>query len=917
MALKALAENAALRGDVAGAVQHYQEMLAGHGEVVYAFEKGGSKRARLFAQSRIDELKKKNPGSYDKVEAEAGEAVKKAGADTAALQAVISTYPNSNACGHALLTLGQSTVASDPDRSRQFVREFLNRYGTSADAPLGLALLAASYERSRMLGAAKDMLYRITSRTEDPALTFNPLDPKAPLQTTVKQWAETRLKEPQFQGSPSSAIFAMGHARLKEGWSIKNNGAFPVAASGLAPQAMRRNIIYVDSQSELVCISGREKGDELWTPHPKLPSGCRPQGLWADRLLVMHGDHEIIAYDTKDKGNVVWKHSYKGGLTPMPQQPPLTSPDGQKIIVSYPGGTISVLDASTGNELWYTQTEGAQIYGQPDAGENCLAVAGINPAKVVIYDLNTGAKRAVLDVPSGALTAGPIAYSDRIYFAEKNNLRAFDANNGKLVWEMPGDDIRALFATRDLVFAQVSDKNVLAYSSDGKRNPWNPTLETGARVTGFHADGDDLYVLVNEPSAQNSGRSASIVSFSIPKQGKFQWKADISNEWVGTMLSTPGLFTTEHLILAQANWDPTNQKSSAIVLVDRKTGKLTFDQSLSSDANRNSGTVPFSVQVFDGGLVVTDGKKRTAFISPDIDNLDDDLKSIDAKLAAKAGDPDLTVRWAKLTYDKGEHDKALTALMALLKTDLSDDKFAAAYEEFARLRRDDAVKNKAVLKFNRLDKAPKLDGTPGDWAKASEQKFDSWRDIYLSSEEGTGAVARKNLWKGAEDLSVTFRGGYDDKNLYLLFVVKDDRHKNEQSEARLVDLGDSITLMFDSNNDGGVAFRGEEFSLGAGLNKEGKLLAWRWVEHGKYLPGNTPLENGAFAVRNDAEKTTTYQFALPLESLTLKAEAGKSFGFSFAVHDQDGVEIDKSIGPSPGVLSPPEPRLFAKGILEK
>jgi hypothetical protein len=215
-----------------------------------------------------------------------------------------------------------------------------------------------------------------------------------------------------------------------------------------------------------------------------------------------------------------------------------------------------------------------------------------------------------------------------------------------------------------------------------------------------------------------------------------------------------------------------------------------------------------------------------------------------------------------------------------------------------------------------MDKAPKLDGTLTDWARVPEQKFDSWRDIYLASEEGTGALAKKNTWKGPDDLSVSFRGGYDDRNLYLFFVVKDDQHKNEQTEARQCDLGDSITLMFDPNNEGGAGFRGEECSLGAGLNKEGKLLAWRWVEHGKYLPGSTPLENSAFVARNEPDKTTVYQFALPLESLSLKPEAGKSFGFSFAVHDQDGVEVEKNVGSSPGVSSP-EPKLFSKGTFEK
>ena len=918
VALRAMAENALMRGDAATAVAHYQEMMVKHGDIVYTFEKGGSKRSRLFAQSRIDEIKKKNPGSYDKIEAEALEAAKKAGTDTAALQAVISTYPNSNACGNALLQLAQSTLSSDPDRSRQYVREFLNRFGTSADASLGFAILAASQERTRMVAAAKDTLYRILGRNDDPSLAFNPLDPKSALDKpmTVKQWAEARLKEPQFQGFPSAAAFSMGQAKLKEGWSTKNTGAVSVAVVGMSPQSMRRNLIYIENQNELVVISGREKGDELWTPHPKLPSNCRPQALWADRLLVMYGDHEIIAYDSKDKGNVVWKHSYKAGLAPLFQ--PQASPDGQKIIVTYPGGTVSIVDAGSGNELWYTQIEGAELYGWPAPGDNCVAIAGKNPAKVIIYNLDTGAKRGVIEVSSGSLTASPIVHTDRLYLAEKDNqVRAYDTNTGKLLWAQQCEgDVRSLVATRDLLFGQLSDKTVIAMKTQGDNHgPWNPLLDTGAKVRGFYVDAEDLYVITDEPSKQGGGRLSKLVSYSIPKQGKLQWEQDVSNEWVGNLLLTPGLFTTQHVILAQATWDPTNSKSSAVVLVDRKTGKLTFDQSLSSD--RNAGNLPFSVQVFDGGLVVSDGKKRTAYVSPDIDSLDDDLKGIEAKLAAKPNDPDLTLRWAKLTYDKGDHEKALSALAAVLKTDLNDEKFAAAYEEFARLRRDDAIKNKQTLKFVHLDKAPKLDGTLADWAKVPEQKFDSWRDIYLASEEGTGALAKKNLWKGGDDLSVRFRGGYDDRNLYLLFVVKDDQHKNEQTEARLCDLGDSITLMFDSNNDGGVAFRGEEFSLGSGLNKEGKLLAWRWVEHGKYLPGSTPLENGAFAARNEPDKTTIYQFALPLESLSLKPEAGKSFGFSFAVHDQDGVEVEKSAGSSPGVLSPPEPRLFSKGSFEK
>src|SRR5205085_2829131 len=103
--------------------------------------------------------------------------------------------------------------------------------------------------------------------------------------------------------------------------------------------------------------------------------------------------------------------------------------------------------------------------------------------------------------------------------------------------------------------------------------------------------------------------------------------------------------------------------------------------------------------------------------------------------------------------------------------------------------------------------------------------------------------------------------------------------------------------------------------LGACVNNTGKTLAWRWVEHGRFLRGDTPLEKGVFVTRKEAEKKTIYQFAIPLEYLTLKAEPGRKFGFAFAVNDQDRTEVEKSIGPSPGLLRR-MPQIFPEAILK-
>jgi len=275
------------------------------------------------------------------------------------------------------------------------------------------------------------------------------------------------------------------------------------------------------------------------------------------------------------------------------------------------------------------------------------------------------------------------------------------------------------------------------------------------------------------------------------------------------------------------------------------------------------------------------------------------------------------LRWARLQYDKGDHAKALAALAKALNS-VSDEKFAFVYDTYAKMRSHDALKNKTVLKFAKLGKAPKLDGNLDDWKDVAEQKFDAWSNVYLAVEAVPGAPAKKAAWKGPSDLSVSFRGGYDDKNLYVLLIVTDDQQKNEQAEGQLIDLGDSMIVLIDANNDGGKAFRGEEFSLGAGLLKSGAPVGWRWVEHGKFLSGKTPLES-VFVSRSEAAKTTTYQFALPLELVSLKAEPGKQFGFSFTAYDQDESDqgVQKAVCPSPGAMQSPEPELWAKGEFAK
>ena len=594
-------------------------------------------------------------------------------------------------------------------------------------------------------------------------------------------------------------------------------------------------MFFVENNAELAVLSGQD-GEDAWSPRPKLPAGCRPVGFWADNLLIVLGDSEIVALDSRDKGKVAWRCRLRANLQP-PQYAQIpaerivsVSPDAQRVVVTYPTGIVSVLDATNGNELWFIQVEG-QLGGATCVGDGCLAVCAGNPLNVTLYDIDTQARRNVIPI-SGGVTAEPVISGDRLYIADHSNkLRAFDCSTGKLLWEQDcGTEIKNLAATRELVFAHTpgtADKRIRAYKTqaDGNnRAAW--WLDIDGNVMDMRVDADDLYVVVNETAELGSGRETMLRAYRISTDGKFQWKTDISQNFAGALSSYESILTANHIVLTQSNWDPTGQQASHIVLVDRHTGKRSWDEPLASDATLTAdGThVTFTVQVFDGGVAVSEAKHRTCFVATPADPAENDEKSINERYEKNPDDADAALRWARAQYEKGDHAKALGALEKALGS-ASDEKFAKVYDAYAKMRQHDAPKNKAVLKFAKLDKAPKLDGNLDDWKSVAEQKFDSWRDVYLASESVPGAPAKKGVWKGASDLSATFRGGYDDKNLYVLLAVTDDQQKNDQTEAQLIDLGDSVTLMFDANNDGGSAYIGEEFSLGAGLRNPARPWA--------------------------------------------------------------------------------------------
>ncbi|HYF51437.1 MAG TPA: PQQ-binding-like beta-propeller repeat protein [Planctomycetota bacterium] len=924
-ALRCMAEVLAAKNNLAGAAAHYQEIIEQYGDVVYTLQRATSK-ARLFAQAQIEELRRKDPKCYDAINERAKDAFAKAGDKTDALEAVLSQYPNSDVCGPVLLKLAQVSLDAAPDQSRNYAQRFLRNYSSSPEAPQATAILAVTFEKLKAPGLAKDMLRRLATRKEfaDKTIAFDPLQPKARPAAPIKvsEWAATRLKDPIYVKTPSAAQWSLGSGKLKQAWTKPVTvQSMALQMSGQIPAQMRNCVFYVENQ-ELVVISGTERGDEVWTPRPKLPAGGGVRAVWAENLLIMSGEKEIVAYDSAEKGKVAWRKNHLTGAIPMPNGG--LQGIEQRLVLTYPTGLLGVLDSSTGGELWRVQVEGNAISYPPACGEGFVAVFGGAPPKITLYNIDTGALRSTSELPNG-LALAPMAVGDRLYCADRSNmLRAYDGLNGKLLWEQQLDGPPSnLRGTRELLVAVIGGRSVKAISPEPaaeRRIIWEPALPGGVTVRDVFVDAEDLYVTT---AAQGGTVKSQVISYSIKAEGKYQWPVEISHEHMSSILLSESSLAAGHLLMTQSNWDPTGAKPSSVVLVDRRTGKLVWDEGLSTEvrpwvAPDGTPQPSFNVQLFDGGLVLTEGKRRVAFSAMEAGAQAADPAALLARLEQNKGDVELRVKTANALAEKGDREKAIATLLAgIAEPNLVNEKFSTLYDELARLRKEHAKKSRLSLPFMKVAKAPALDGSMNDWGPIPEKLFESWKDVILANEEEGRTGGKTALWKGASDLKVSFRGAYDDKNLYVMLVVTDDVQKNEQTDPIQCDLGDSARLVFDMERDGGLGWRGEDFMLGAALMKENKLVGWRWVESGRYLRGDTALKTPFSVTRKDAEKQTVYQFSLPLEYLKLTAENGRKFGFSFIVNDQDEAAVEKSMAASPGVTRPPNPGLFAEGVLQE
>lgn len=174
-----------------------------------------------------------------------------------------------------------------------------------------------------------------------------------------------------------------------------------------------------------------------------------------------------------------------------------------------------------------------------------------------------------------------------------------------------------------------------------------------------------------------------------------------------------------------------------------------------------------------------------------------------------------------------------------------------------------------------LNSPPRLDGDWGDWKGLTDEY------------PANTVVWGRKKWTNAEDLSSSFRVGWDDDYLYLAMKVRDDLYIQNAHGAKLYD-GDSLELLLDTRlkeDYDSAELSDDDFQLGIspgrpriGAGQE----AYLWTP--SYLKGvkkNVVIEaiqeSGMYRV----------EVAIPWSVFEITPVAGEHYGFAISVSDND------------------------------
>jgi hypothetical protein len=190
----------------------------------------------------------------------------------------------------------------------------------------------------------------------------------------------------------------------------------------------------------------------------------------------------------------------------------------------------------------------------------------------------------------------------------------------------------------------------------------------------------------------------------------------------------------------------------------------------------------------------------------------------------------------------------------------------------------DSICTRSVETFEAqyFNSVPVIDGVWDEWAS--------------SQYPATYITFGSENWKGKEDLSASFRVGWDYKYFYIAAKVGDDMFVQNASGQNIYE-GDSLDVLLDTNLCGDYFYdvlSNDDYQLGispGNPNVDGVKTAFLWFPD--FLAGERPqVKIGA--VKSDG--LYRVEVAIPWSIFEVNPWIGESFGFVFSVNDNDNTK---------------------------
>ncbi|MEM7729137.1 MAG: PQQ-binding-like beta-propeller repeat protein [Pseudomonadota bacterium] len=209
--------------------------------------------------------------------------------------------------------------------------------------------------------------------------------------------------------------------------------------------AFDNGVLYVTSGLGVLTALDAQSGEEIWRKGVRVPLHSAPT-VADGRIFATTDDNEVIAFDARDQGQVLW--TYQGIVeTARMLTVPAPAVMNDVVVVPFSSGEIIALRVQNGGVLW----------------QDALATSTRLTPLAALNDIAFGP----------AIADGYV-----IATAQSGVMTAFDFRTGQRVWSQPAGSIGMPWIAGDFIFTVTTDGKLAALSKINGSVIWVQQLDT-------------------------------------------------------------------------------------------------------------------------------------------------------------------------------------------------------------------------------------------------------------------------------------------------------------------------------------------------------------------------------------------------------------------------------------------------------